>query len=307
MIKYRPGSWWYVRLTACCLMGLLSGTTTKTWSQQIKNEFFPLHNIIRGDSVYDTYSKQVALIKNAGYDGIEISQIDSFEGMKAALDQHHFKGSYFYVKLNVEDPYIDHRLEGYIQRLKGSGTIIAPFVTSDSKKYTDPVAAADSIVISRIGQIGQWAHEAGLQVAIYPHYRFYVQHIKHSLDLVRKINQNNVGTSFNLCHWLATTPAGERKSLRADLKTIAPYLKLVTLCGANDVISAKRNVWDDYILPLGTGDFDTYGLLSYIIQELHYKGPVGAQCYNIKGPKPELVRTTMQAWLDYKDRLKSEK
>lgn len=276
-------------------------------SQKIKNKFFPLHNIIRGDSVYNTYDKQVALIKNAGYDAIEISQLESFEGMKEALDKHHFKGSYFYIKLNVEDPVIDPRLKGYIRQLKGSGTVIAPYIMSDAKKYVEPVPKADSIVVKLVGEIGDWAREAGLQVAIYPHYNYYVQRLNHTADLVKKINRPNVGLSFNLCHWLATTDADGRKSLRKDLAELSPYLKMVTVCGANNVISTKPKQWDDYILPLGSGDFDTYGLLRYIIRDLHYKGAIGAQCYAIKRPKLELVQNTIAVWQGYKKQLQTEK
>ena len=33
-------------------------------AQKVKNEFFALHNIIRGDSTYNTFDKQVELVKN---------------------------------------------------------------------------------------------------------------------------------------------------------------------------------------------------------------------------------------------------
>lgn len=42
-------------------------------AQKIKNDFFTLHNIIRGDSTYNTFDKQVELVKKAGFDGIEIN------------------------------------------------------------------------------------------------------------------------------------------------------------------------------------------------------------------------------------------
>ena len=63
----------YIILILICSHSLLG--------QKIKNEFFTLHNIIRGDSTYNTFEKQVELVKNAGFDGIEINQIESFDGM----------------------------------------------------------------------------------------------------------------------------------------------------------------------------------------------------------------------------------
>ncbi len=287
------------------LVGLLL-ILNVAYAQKVKNEFFPLHNIIRGDSAYNTFDKQVELVKKAGYDGIEINQLESFEGMKEALDKYHFKGSFFYVKIGLDEPYIDKRLQGYIARLKGTNTIIAPYITSDSKRFKPSGHDADTIVINRIRRVADWAKKAGLEVAIYPHYGIYVERTDHALDLVKQINRKNVGLIFNLCHWLATTAAPERATLKPHLKQLSPYLKMITICGANDVITQQKNIWDDYILPLGTGTFDTYALIKYVVRDLKFKKPVGVQCYNIKG-KPLLVQNTMNVWKAYKARLENEK
>jgi hypothetical protein len=116
-----------------------------------------------------------------------------------------------------------------------------------------------------------------------------------------------VGLSFNLCHWLATTSLAERVDLKNHLKELKPYLKMITISGANDIISQKKSVFDDYILPLGTGSFDTYDLLKYMVKTIKYKKPIGVQCYNIKGNKPQLIQNTMYVWNQYKTRLEAEK
>jgi len=284
----------------CCMV-------TAGFSQKVTNDFFTLHNIIRGDSVYNTFDKQVELLKKSGFAGVEINQIESFDGMKAALDKYQMPGSYFYVKLKLEDPYIDIRLKEDIAKLKGSKTIIAPFILSESKKYKPSTHDADTLVIRLVREIGNWAKEAGLQVAIYPHLGYYVERTDHALALVKQIDRRNIGLTFNLCHWLATTPEQERPGLKSHLKALRPHLKMITVSGANDVISLQKNVWEDYILPLGTGNFDTYGLIKFVVRDLNFEGPIGVQCYNIKGDKPALVKSTMLAWKDYKSRLESGK
>lgn len=276
-------------------------------AQKITNDFFTLHNIIRGDSTYNTPDKQVELIKKTGFDGIEINQVENFEGMKAALDKYQLKGSYFYVKLNLEAPYFDSRLEKYITQLKGSKTIVAPFIISDSKKYKPSSHEADTLVIRLVKQIADWAKKSGLDIAIYPHFGFYVERTDHALALVKSINRKNVGLTFNLCHWLATTSIAERPTLKSQLKELRPYLKMITICGANNVVTQQKNVWEDYILPLGTGSFDTFGLVKYVVKNLKLKVPIGVQCYNIKGNKPKLVENTMLVWKTYKQRLETEK
>lgn len=289
----------------CCLLWLC--LVSGAFAQKVTNDFFTLHNIIRGDSTYNTFDKQVAFIKQAGYDGIEINQIDSFEGMKAALDEHHFAGSYFYVRLQLTPPYIDDRLQHCIRQLKGSKTIIAPYIVGDDKRFKPSSHDADTLVVRLVRQVAEWAKQASLQVAIYPHYMYYVERTDHALALVKQIDRKNVGLTFNLCHWLATTTEAERATLKPHLTELRPYLKMVTVSGANNVMTQQKNVWSDYILPLGTGSFDTYGLLKYLVKDLKIKVPIGVQCYNIKANKPLLVQNTSKVWREYKTRLETDK
>ncbi|MBC7826162.1 MAG: sugar phosphate isomerase/epimerase [Chitinophagaceae bacterium] len=265
-----------------------------------------MHNIIRGDSTYNTFEKQVALVKNAGYDGIEINSTAHFEGMKAALDKHRFQASYFYVRISLQKPFMDESLEGYIRQLQGSKTIIAPYIVSDSI-FRAGTHEADSLVIRLMRQLSDWAEASALQVAIYPHLNYYVERTDHALALARSIDRKNLGLSFNLCHWLATTVNAERKDLQPHLHSLLPYLKMITICGANNTVSQKKNVWDDYILPLGTGDFDTYELIKYCLKDLKLKVPVGVQCYNIKTDKYQLVQNSIQVWKQYLQQLENEK
>lgn len=274
-----------------------------TYSQNIKNDFFTLHNIIRGDSVYNTFDKQVVLLKSAGFDGVEINGEDSFDGMKAALDKYKFHSSYFYVKLQLDTPYIDSRLGDYIRQLKGTKTIIAPYIVSN-KKFPRGTHGADTVVVRLLRELADMAQRSGLPVAIYPHNTFYVERTDHALSLAKAVGRKNLGLTFNLCHWLASTSLPERDQLKPHLKELAPYLKMITISGANNVITQQPNVWDDYILPLESGSFDTYELVRYCIKDLKLKVPVGVQCYNIRTNKYELVQHTAKVLKDYKQRFK---
>ncbi|MEJ7769933.1 MAG: TIM barrel protein [Chitinophagaceae bacterium] len=283
---------------------VISGAIQNGIAQKIKNAFFPLHNIIRGDSTYDTFYKQVNLVKSTGFDAIEINGLENFEGMKAALEKFRFPASYFYVRINLDEPYFESRLEGYIKQLKGSGTIISPYIVNKAK-FVKGDHAADTLVKRLMRQVADWARNANLQVAIYPHLGYYVERTDHALTLIKSINRKNLGLTFNLCHWLATTSIAERKELKSTLRELRPFLKMITINGANDVISEKQNVWADYILPLGTGNFDTYGLLKYCLKDLQLTVPVGVQCYNIQTDKYRLVLTTMSVLKEYRQRLEA--
>jgi hypothetical protein len=78
---------------------------------------------------------------------------------------------------------------------------------------------------------------------------------------------------------------------------------MIIINGANDTITQKANIWDDYILPLGTGSFDTYGLVKFCIRDLRVQVPIGVQCYNIKTDKYKLVVNTMEVWKQYRQRM----
>lgn len=291
----------HFRLTICLLLGLLGAGGAE--AQKVSNPFFPLHNIIRDDSTYRTPDQQVVLIKKIGYDGLEINQLERFEAMKAALDRHRFPATFFYVKLDLDKAALDPRLPGYVAQLKGSSTIIAPYLVGDAKKYPPSSQAGDTLAVRLLGQLADLAQAAGLQVAIYPHIYFYVERTDHAQRLVQAVNRPNLGLSFNLSHWLATTPAPAREGLRAHLQALRPHLKMVTINGANDVVTTDQNIWNDYILPLGQGSFDTFGLVNYLVNDLGYSGPIGVQCYNLKGNKEELARNTFAVWQAHQKKL----
>jgi sugar phosphate isomerase/epimerase len=273
------------------------------YAQKVRNPFFALHNIVRGDSAYDTFDKQVHLIKTAGFDAIEINQVENFEAMHTAIERNRFRGSYFYVKVKLEEPYFEQGLENCIQRLKSTKVIIAPYFVSESKNHKPSAHDADTLAVKLLHKLGDMARKSGLEVAIYPHYGFYVERTDHALALCRQANRKNIGMTFNLCHWLATTSMDERAGLTGHLAELRPYLKMITISGANDVVSGKRVIWDDYILPLCTGSFDTFSLVRYLIRELRFQGPIGVQCYNIKGNRELLVRNTIACWRSYEARM----
>jgi sugar phosphate isomerase/epimerase len=278
--------------------------TQSVFAQKVRNQFFAFHNIIRGDALYNTFDKQVEFVKSEGFDAIEINQIENFAEMKAAINKHQFKGAFFYVKLKLEPPFYDSGLEDCIKKLKGTNVIISPFIVSETKRYKPSTHDADKLATHLLQQIGDMAKKSDLEVAIYPHYSFYVERTDHALALTKQVNRKNVGLTFNLCHWLATTNQQERIMLKPHLKELNPYLKMITISGANDVISQSKVIWDDYILPLGQGSFNTYELVRYIMKDLKFKKPIGVQCYNIKGDKVALVKNTISVWESYKNRLK---
>jgi dUTPase len=50
---------------------------------------------------------------------------------------------------------------------------------------------------------------------------------------------------------------------------------------------------------LGQGSFDTYVFVKMLIDN-GYRGPIGLQCYNLKGDATETLTQSMQIWKEYK-------
>lgn len=268
-------------------------------AQKISNEFFVFESILTTDTNYDTYEKKVKLIKGTGFNGIEIFELDQFDQKLAAIKQHNFKGSFLYAKVDLDQPRLDPRLVDAMIKLRGSGTIICPYITKNNPSSPSPNKETDKIAIRLLRELADLAESSKLQVAIYPHIYFYVEKTGHAMQIAKKVNRKNLGMTFNLCHWLATTNDTERKNLNNELKKLSPFLKMISINGANNVMSTKSNIWTDYILPLDEGTFNVKELVRYISVDLGLTIPIGIQCFGLKGDQ-ELVKKTMAKVSDMK-------
>lgn len=268
-------------------------------AQKITNEFFVFESILTVDPSYDTYEKKVKLIKETGFNGIEIFELDQFNQKLAAIQQNDFKGSFLYAKVDLDHAQLDTRLVEAIQQLKGSGAIICPYIIKNNPISPGPNKESDKMAVRLLKELAEVADQSDLQVAIYPHIYFYVEKIGHAMLIAKKVNRRNLGLTFNLCHWLATTNETERNDLNNELKKLTPYLKMMSINGANNVLSIKANIWEDYILPLDMGSFDVKGLVRYVAVDLGLKIPIGIQCFGLKGDQ-ELVKRTMAKVNDMK-------
>jgi hypothetical protein len=109
---------------------------------------------------------------------------------------------------------------------------------------------------------------------------------------VNLVSRDNVGLTFNLCHWLRGEP---NASLATTLHSAEPHLQIVTLCGPN---RSGAN-WKELIQPLDQGDFDLTGLL-LLLDQIHFRGPIGLQGYDVAknfamAPQISLARS-IAAW-----------
>ena len=250
------------------------------------NPFFVFDNGLRGAHLA-AIDAQLDLVKSLGFDGLSW-RTDAPDRVKQVLEGTQRRGLKLYVvyaNLDLKDGkcVYDPRLKEIIALCKGTDTIIWPNMTSKQFKPSDP--AGDDIAVAGLRELADLCAANGLRVAIYPHVGLWCHRVDDALRLVRKADRKNVGLTFNLCHALLDHAEAR---IPAIIEEAAPYMMVATINGAD---SGKGN----YIQPLGKGSYDVSPVLKKL-KAVGFKGPIGLQCYNIKGDPQELLTGSMGAW-----------
>ncbi len=230
--------------------------------------------------------EQAELTKRTGYRGIFYSGTKDIPRLLAAHKSRGLKVLGIYTGMNVADakPGYDPGLPEAIRQLKGSGALITFTVQGKSAK-------GDDIAVPIIREVADMAAKSGLKVALYPHYGFHVARIEDALRVREKVGRANLGLVFNLCHWLKS---GDEANLTVRLKEALPNTMMVSINGAD-----HEGDWDRLIQPLDRGSFDVQDFLR-MLKSMGYKGPIGLQCYNVKGDREENLKRSMTAWRSFR-------
>ena len=264
------------------------------------NPFFALCHDTH-DAKKRTAEQQAAMLKELGYDGCAHLWLQGVPERLKTLDAHGLKLFQIYVRVNIapgKRPY-DPRLKEAVALLKGRDTILGLLVTGG--KPSDP--ALDPRAVEVLREIADLAAEQGVRVALYPHANNWIERVEDALRVVRKADRKNLGVMLNLCHWLKV--GGEEKGLEPLLKEAMPHLFVVTINGA-DAGLGRRGGWDKLIQPLGSGTFDVYALLK-TLRNLGYTGPIGLQCYGLRGDARDHLARSIAAWRKLQERLAAER
>jgi len=146
----------------------------------------------------------------------------------------------------------------------------------------------DGQAVAMVREVADLAKKSGLKVVIYPHDKFYVENLDHAVRIAWASGRDNVGVTFNLCHFLKVQPKAD---LEAVLENAKPVLWSASVCGAD----ADGKDWPTLIQPLDEGSFDQASLLQHLAK-IEFKGPIGLQCFNIRiEPRQHLTRSYI-AW-----------
>jgi sugar phosphate isomerase/epimerase len=256
-------------------------------ARELPNPFFAMDTGTQ-DATHKTPAEQVALVKEIGFAGVGPTYHNRVELQEwlAALDQSRLKMYALYLPLQLDDvPASLSSIKEAAAMLRGRETLLWVYI--NDKRGADFDSKDDATAVQAFRTISDYAKDAGLRVAIYPHAGFSVQTVEDAVRLAAEVHRDNVGVTFNLCHWLMV----DGNDLAATLKVAQAYLYCVTINGAD--IGGKS--WDKLIQPLDRGTFDVSQVLR-LLRSMEYTGPIGLQQYGIGGDAEVNLKHSMAGW-----------
>jgi sugar phosphate isomerase/epimerase len=275
-----------------CLIGF-----ARQKERTLKNPFFIFNNGLNKQGLtFIPYAKQASMLKKYGFDGIEHRETNGILDLKDAFEKQGLKifTDYLKIDLDQEESYLQDWKQ-VIPKLKGTDIIL--WVHIHSVKYKPSDETADQLIVPILQELANFAKPYGVRLAIYHHVGFVAAKVEDSYRLAQKIDRDNVGSVFNLCHFLKTD---SEENLEKVINLTFPKLFAVSICGA-DGGDTKNMDWDRLIQPLGKGTFDVYRLVE-LLKDKGFQGPIGLQCYNLKGAPETYLSQSSEAWKIFKQR-----
>lgn len=279
------------------LMFTLAASFAENKGRNLKNPIFTFNNALNKKELpIMPIVEQALLLKKIGYDGMEIKETDGLLDAIKAFQKQGLKVYADYVKIDIDqkEAYLKN-WKAIIPKLKGTEIIL--WVHLHSEKFKPSDEASDTVVVPILQDLADFAKPYGVRLAIYHHVGFLSEKVEDSYRIAQKVNRLNVGSVFNLCHFLKTD---SEENLEKSVNLTLPKLFAVSVCGA-DGGDTKNMDWDRLIQPLGKGTFDVYRLVE-ILADKGFTGPIGIQCYNMKGNPETYLTETMNAWKSFKQK-----
>ena len=150
----------------------------------------------------------------------------------------------------------------------------------------------DTVVVPQLRQLVTYARSKGVKISLYPHAGFWAARFETCVRVASKVDNPNLGVTFNLCHWLKVE--GSERDPLPLIKEALPRLNFITINGADNGDTQNLG-WDKLIQPLGRGSYDV-GAFVAKTRAAGYREPFGFQGFGIKMDSKELLKESMEGW-----------
>jgi len=242
------------------------------------------------DAKRRTLAQQAQLLKQLGYDGAGHLWLAGLRERIDTLDAAGLKLFQVYFRLNIsagaKRPY-DPQLKRALLLLKGRPTTVAVLVSGGKPSDT----AADARAVALLREMADLARPHGVRLVLYPHAGDWLEKFGDAVRVATKVDRPNVGVMFNLCHFLKVD---HEKNIAPQLEQAGPLLMAVSINGS-DRSADIRGGKGKWIAPLDEGNFDMAGLLR-TLRRIGYTGPVGLQCYGLRGDARDHLSRSVAVW-----------
>lgn len=268
-----------VRWRALRFVALIGAVLLPALSVSAGDAFFAFDNGVGREQRWRP-AQQAAVLRELGYAGIGYSGVNDLDARVAAFAAAGLRIYSVYVGLQLDgSPDDAAAIRAALPQLGAAK--IDVWLTVRGR------GADDAAVARAVRELADDAAKHGVRIVLYPHKGFLVATAEEALRIVRQVERPNVGVTFNLAHEIA---AGNAARLDAVIEACGSHLFLVSINGAD-----PEGGWERVIRPLDEGTVDVRGLLQRLRQR-GYTGPIGLQCYAIKGDPETLLRRSMAVW-----------
>jgi sugar phosphate isomerase/epimerase len=291
------------RYPGAVILLLVMSICTMCDKKELNNIFYVQNTLDGFDNAPMTPGGKAKLLKGIGYDGLEGFGYKDFYELRNALKNEGLAMPVNYVALNfeAERDQEDSSATQIKEMIRSSDKGSVIYFHLHSNTYKNDKVAGDKVITEILRELSDFAQPYGVKLCVYPHISFYCETVAHSVKLARMVDRKNYGASLNLCHLLKVEgPEG----IGAKIEEYMPYLFAVNICGA-DSGDTKNLGWERLIQPLGKGSFNTYHFIKSL-RDNGYTGPIGLQCYNLKGDAFETLTSSMDTWKEYEERYRKE-
>ena len=224
-------------------------------------------------------------LKDLGYEGFGGSGTN-VKPMIEAIEAKELRlwNIYLTLKFDAGVPALTPALKTLIGDLNGHSSTLWIAVTA--------VSGGDDVAVSALREIADAAAASQVKVSLYPHTGFWLSRFSDAASLAGKVDRENTGITFNLCHWLKVEGDADPIPL---IKQHRDKLQFVTVNGA-DRGDTKTFDWNRLIQPLDRGSYDAAGFIRRLQKEAEWHGPIGLQSYGISGDRRENLKRSMTVW-----------
>ncbi len=252
--------------------------------------FFAMDTAYHGNPI----GQILDVTKTNRFDGVG-GTLGSPDAVKATADECAKRGLKLFAvyggaKLSREKLEVQKSAFDVLPLLKDSGTIIWLHIDGGTN-FPRSSADGDEIAVPALRAFADTAKSNGLRVAIYPHVGNWTERVQDCVRVAKKVDRENFGATFNLCHCLMI---GDEERIPELLADAAPKLFVVTICGADT--GAGHTTWNRLIQPLDQGTYDV-GIVLKKLRDLNWHGPVGVQAFAIKLPTEEILTRSHRGWM----------